>query len=168
MKQKDTMHEWIKLNTAIAKHPISRDPYACHVFIHLLVVCDNNGRGTLGRFGMSQELGLNSSTFYKALKRCEKKHNLVTLSSNNKFTCFSILNWDKYQSVGNSSGNSAVTTRGQHKDTYINKERREEKRSVKSFSENHSVTPQLPVIPYPEGITNIRAVLKERRLIPCD
>lgn len=77
---------------------------------------------TIGRFWASDELGLNSNTFYKALKRLEKKWHMVTLSGNNKSTDVWIVNWAKYQNnkrLGNTFGNNKVTTGQQLGNTLI-------------------------------------------------
>ena len=89
---------WIKLYRKSKDHPLMKDFTAWGVFTWILLSVDKDtGEVTTGRFWVSQELGINPSTFYKALRRLEKKYMVVTLISNNKNTTIRVLNWDKYQ-----------------------------------------------------------------------
>lgn len=117
------MHEWIKLHTTIKDHELMRDGTALHVFIYMLISADDNGYGIVSRYKSAQFLGLNSNTFYSALKRCEKKYKLATLTSTRYWTNFSILNWHKYQTIGNTSNNTSATPEQHLSNTNINKER---------------------------------------------
>jgi len=108
---------WVKLHRKILDNGIMKDATAWQVFSWLLLMVDRKtGKANFGRFWASKSLGLNSNTFYKALLRLSKKWQMVTLSSNNKFTECSLINWEKYQS-GNSDGNNKVTTREQQSNT---------------------------------------------------
>lgn len=112
---------WVKLYRKIGDNSVMRDSKACQLFLWLLVHVDKKkGSFTCGRFQVSEELGLNSNTFYKVLKRLEKKYEIVTLSSNNKFTEISLLNWSKYnpyQERVTQGGNNKVTTKEQQSNT---------------------------------------------------
>lgn len=114
---------WVKLYRKLGDNEIMQDSTALQVFIWILLqVNKKTGELTTGRFIGSRELGLNSNTFYKALKRLEKKHKIVTLTSNNKYTTVSLLNWSKYNQYNESvtqSGNNKVTTKEQQSNTPI-------------------------------------------------
>lgn len=105
------MSGWIKLHRSVLDNDIYRfDPTAWRVFVHLLLLADKkDGTGSFGRKQLSAQMGNNENTIYKALKRLSVTQ-MVTLSSNNKFTRFSICKWEEYQGNGNSSGNNQVTT----------------------------------------------------------
>src|SRR3990167_9504109 len=108
---------WIKLHRKVLSNGILRDQSAWTIFSWLMLKVDRKtGKKIIGRFWASEELGMNPSTFYKALKRLEKKWQMVTLSSNNKYTEISLINWVKYQS-GNSDSNNQVTTKEQQSNT---------------------------------------------------
>ena len=68
------MEGWIKLYRKILDNGILRDPTAWQIFSWLLLKVDREtGKKNIGRFWASEELGIKSTTFYKALKRLEKK-----------------------------------------------------------------------------------------------
>lgn len=113
---------WVKLYRKLADHQIIRDSTALQIFIWVLLSVDQTGKMVCGRFWASEKLGLCTSTFYKAIKRLEKKYDLVTLSSNNKNTIILVKNWNKYQSDGVSYGNNKVTT-GEQQSNTIQEER---------------------------------------------
>lgn len=96
------MHEWIKLHTALRDSDVYSDPAAKVVFLHLLLIADSDGKGRISRFNTAVELRLKPSTFYTALKRCEKKYGLCQLKSNSVSTAFSLNNWSAYQSISSS------------------------------------------------------------------
>ena len=95
-----------------------RDSTAVHVFIWILISVDyQTGKMISGRFWASSILGIKPDTFYKILKRLEKKYDLVTLSSNNKYTTILVKNWSKYQLDSNTTSNIKVTTESQQSNT---------------------------------------------------
>ena len=143
---------WIKLHRQIIDNDIFRhDLNAWHVFEVLLLLADRrNASWSGGRFTLAEACNIKPTTLYKCLKRLEKAE-MVTLSSNNKYTTIHICNWDKYQEDGNSSGNNKVTTKGQQSNTITrskNKELRNNKRDVekifahyiKTFNKNPNQT----------------------------
>lgn len=90
---------WIKLYRKAKENDIIKDATAWQLFSWILMSVDRKtGKYTTGRFLLSEALGIKPSTVQKVLKRLEKKYNLVSLSSNNKFTEISVRNWEKYQS----------------------------------------------------------------------
>lgn len=110
------MQGWIKSHRKTIENKIwQKDLIAWHVFETLLYI-SNNGVWEGGRFQLAELAHLKDSTTYKALKRLEKAE-MVTLSSNNRFTTISICNWRKYQGSGNSVGNNQVTTKSQQSNT---------------------------------------------------
>ena len=95
------MHEWIKLHRSLRDSDVYQDPAAKVVFLHLLLIADGEGKGRIGRFNAAVELRMKPSTFYGALQRCVSEYQILQLETNNKVTAFSILNWDKYQTITN-------------------------------------------------------------------
>lgn len=116
------MHTWVKLHLALRDSDIYGDMTAKCVFMHLLLIANDNGKGWFTRTSISDELGVNSNTIYSALVRCAKKYDLVNISSNSRKTTFSIKNWSKYQTIGNNDINSPSTAHQQpiNNDTSIN------------------------------------------------
>ncbi len=112
---------WIKLYRKSKDNPLTRDFIAWGIFTWIMLTVDRErGEMKIGRFWASEYFNLNPSTFYKALKRLEKKYKVVTLISNNKYTTIRLLNWAKYQSneeVVTQSSNNKVTTKEQQSNT---------------------------------------------------
>lgn len=123
---------WVKLHRQLLDNPVLRkDTNAKLVFITLLLICNKQtGAGTFGREILGYYSGIKPITAYKAFLRL-KKAEMVTQSSNNQFTSFSICNWSKFQSNGNSNGNNAVTTREQRGNT-LQEEEKNKKNTYKS------------------------------------
>ncbi len=115
------MHDWIKLHTAIRHSSVYKDHNVRTVFFHLLVIADENGKGRISRFETAKELGIKPNTFRSLIKRASERHQLITTKSTNKFTDFSINNWNKYQQIGTTKNTNKIPT-GYHLDTtYIEK-----------------------------------------------
>lgn len=112
------MNGWIKLHKQSIENDIwQKDLVAWHIFEGLLMLCDTkSGTWAGGRFQLAQLLSIKPTTIYKALLRLQKAQ-MVTLSSNNKYTTISICKWKEYQGAGNTSGNNKVTTKGQQSNT---------------------------------------------------
>lgn len=135
---------WIKLYRKSKDHPLMRDLTAWGIFSWILLTVDRGtGEMTLGRFWASEYFKMNPSTFYKALRRLEKKYKVVTLTSNNKYTTVKLLNWTKYQSgkeTVTQAGNNKVTTDSQqsnNKVTHIQEVKNRELIIEKDSSENY-------------------------------
>lgn len=109
---------WVKLHRKFLNNELLRvDVSARSVFITLLLLCDKRtGTGTFGRELLGYYSGLKPITAYKAFLRL-KKAKMVTQSSNNRFTAFSICKWEEYQAGGNKLGNNQVTTKEQPSNT---------------------------------------------------
>jgi hypothetical protein len=104
---------WVRLWRKALDNEIIKDQSAWHIFTWLLLKVDRiTGKKKTGRFWASDELGMKPNTFYKALKRLEKKYKVVTLQVTGKFTEISLINWHKYQ-TGNTPSNTSVT-HGEH------------------------------------------------------
>jgi hypothetical protein len=109
---------WIKLFRKIVDHDIFNDESAFRVFMWILCSCDyKTGTMKSGRFWASERLGVNPITYYKILKRLEKKYDLVTLQSNNKNTTILVKKWNLYQDSSNNESNNKVTTKEQQSNT---------------------------------------------------
>jgi len=102
---------WIKLHRKLMDNPIFDNPNLLRVWLWCLlkasyehhqqmvglqVVDLEPGQFVTGRFKGANELGINSSTFYKYLKTLEKME-MINLRSSNKMTIVTIENWRKYQ-----------------------------------------------------------------------
>ncbi len=114
-------NSWVKLYRKIADHDVFFDNNGLRVFIWLLTIVDKKtGIAKIGRSWGSTCVKLKEPTFYKVLKRLEKKYKIVTTNSNNQFTEVSLLNWAKYQAVDklvSGVGNNEVTTKYQPSNT---------------------------------------------------
>lgn len=127
-----SMNGWIKFHKKTIENEMWRnDRTAWHIFEGLLmIVKTETGSWSGGRLQMSQLFGIKDTTIYKALLRLQKA-NMVTLSSNNKFSTIHICNWKKYQAVSNNASNNKVTTKGQQSNTLKrNKETKETKKAT--------------------------------------
>ncbi len=102
---------WIKLYRKANDKGIMKDHKAWAVFSWLLINVDQDGKRTLGRFQACDELGINPNTYYKVVKRLEKKWEVITVTTTNKFTTVWIVNWDKYQQSNSASDKPATITR---------------------------------------------------------
>lgn len=124
------------------EHEIMRDPTALQIFIWILISVDyKTGKMISGRFWASSILGVNPNTYYKSLKRLEKKYNLVTLHGNNKNTTILVNKWDQYQkdvtTTSNTNGNNKVTTGQQQSNT--NQEIKEIKEIKNIYNSNEAI-----------------------------
>ncbi len=108
---------WIKLHRKVLDNGILKDQMAWTIFSWLMLKVDRTtGKKTTGRFWASTELGIKPTTFYRGLKRLEKKWKVVTLQVTGKATEISLINWNKYQH-DNTSSNTSVTHRSHISDT---------------------------------------------------
>lgn len=109
---------WIKLYRKVIENEVFHDESAFRVFMWILCSCDyKTGKMISGRFWASEILRMKPITYYRVLKRLEKKHDLVTLSSNNKNTIISVNKWHLYQQDSNNKVNNKVTTNEQQSNT---------------------------------------------------
>ena len=116
------MNGWIKLYRKILDNDqLWGSQLTFGLFIYLLLIADQNGVLTTGRFELSRRFRTSPSTIYHTLKRLEK-NNQVTLQSNNKYTIVSICNWHKYQHKLTTEN----TTSEQQKNTLIRIKNKEE------------------------------------------
>jgi hypothetical protein len=103
---------WIKLHRALADHPISGDPNALSVWIHLLLQANHrptkrmmNGRmltlepGQLitSRKSISEKTGVQESKVERILKVLKSEQQIEQVGTA-KFRVISITNWELYQS----------------------------------------------------------------------
>ena len=103
------MDGWVKLYRKALLNNILKDQMAWTIFTWLLLKVDRyTGIKVTGRFWAAQELGIKPITFYKGLRRLEKKWQMVTLRVTGKSTEIKIINWYKYQN-SNTSGNTSIT-----------------------------------------------------------
>lgn len=122
------MNGWIKLHRKVLENPIfRRDRTAWHIFETLLIIAERNGEWSGGRIQLADLVGEKDTTTYKAIKRLEKAE-MVTLTSNNRFTTISICKWAEYQTDGSNGGNNEVTTKGQPSNTLTRRKEREKER----------------------------------------
>jgi hypothetical protein len=108
---------WVRIWRKIFDNEIFHDSNALKLFIWLMVKVDRTtGEKKTARSWTSEDLRMNRSTFYKTLKRLEKKYKVVTTSVTTKYTIISLINWHKYQS-GNNFGNIKVTSKEHQSNT---------------------------------------------------
>ena len=112
---------WIKLYRKARDNEIMQDPIAWILFSFILLSVDREtGSMRTGRIYLGRALRLHDSTIYKALKRLEKKYDLVTCLVTTKYTEISVSKWSAYQHaepLGNITGNNKVTTKEQQSNT---------------------------------------------------
>lgn len=128
---------YIKLYRKLREHEILKDSNALQVFIWILIcVKYKTGSMIIGRFWASNELNMNPNTFYKVLKRLDKKYDLVTLISNNKNTEVLVNNWKSYQHESNTIGNNKVTTKEQQSNNKVTLDKNIRNKEIKNIYTN--------------------------------
>lgn len=128
---------YIKLYRKLLDNPIMKKPDLLQLFIYCLLKANHeperiifNGqeiviqRGSFvtGRFALETDLGCKGITLYKRLQKL-KNLDFLTLSSNNKFTVVTVVNYELYQSTeteSNNKLNNKVTTKEQQSNTNKN------------------------------------------------
>lgn len=137
-------NSWIKLYRKAKDNDIMRDPTAWFLFSWILLsVQKDTGKWKVGRFMLADMLGIKSTTIYKTLKRLEKKYKVVTLSSNNRFTEITVLQWAKYQQqtpLVTQASNNKVTTKGQQSNNKVTLNKNKRIREVENIG--NPPTPQ--------------------------
>jgi len=109
---------WIKLYRKVVEHEVFHDETAFRVFIWILCTVDyKTGTKRSGRFWASSILDIKPITYYYILKRLEKKYDLITQESNNRYTTITVKNWKNYQLLDNNNDNNKVTTKQQQNNT---------------------------------------------------
>lgn len=147
---------WIKLHRKLLSNEIYRfDKTALLIFLHLLLNADKNGRGTFGRKQLALQMGNNENTVYKALKRLSVTQ-MVTLTSNNRFTEYSICKWKEYQSDGNNQINTLVTTKEQPSNNQVTHYKNKEVRIKNTNIINNISTEDLVSKIYYEAIKSLK------------
>lgn len=134
---------WVKLYRKSLANEIRRhDPTAWRLFETLLLLADGSGKWSGGRYQLVEADGyLNGSTIYKALKRLEENE-MISLSSNNRFTEIRICNFEKYKKGGNTSSNNEVTTNEQPGNT-LNRIKNKE---LRIYSEKEMTSKQSQIL----------------------
>lgn len=124
-----SQESWVKLYRKISDNEIIRDGVALQIFIFLMTNVDRHtGEMIIGRFLMSDILGLHPSSFYRGLKRLAEKYKVVTLTPNNRNTKVKLIHWAKYQGDNQERtqvSNNKRTTSEQQANTYTRIENRE-------------------------------------------
>jgi len=95
---------------------------------------------TLGRKWASAYFSMNESTFYKAIKRLEKKYKVVSLVTGKvtiKYTEVCVLNWAKYQQQ-NDKVTTPVTIREQSSNNEVTHIQEVENRELRNISKDIS------------------------------
>lgn len=131
---------WVKLYRKAKYNDLIKDATAWQLFSFILLsVNHKTGKYKTGRIRLSEALGVNQSTIYKALKRLERSYKVLSLLVTTKYTEITVLNWAKYQSK-NTTGNNKVTTKEQQSNTI------QEYKNIKNIQEdinNMGATPDL-------------------------
>lgn len=105
-------NSWVKLYRKSKDNGIMRDYKAWTMFSWILMSVDRNtGKYTTGRFMLSDALDMNANTVKDVLKRLQKKYQVVTIKSTNKFSTIQVLNWGKYQVSSPQEDTTSVTNK---------------------------------------------------------
>lgn len=141
-KTRYTMHRgYVKVWRKMEDSGFLQDQGACQFFLWALfkathkprkqivgnqVVNLEPGQFVSGRHAASEELGISPSKFVRTVEKM-KSIEFVDTKPNNKFTIFTIINWDTYQNIQTTSGqqteqqvDNSRTTVGQQSDTNKN------------------------------------------------
>lgn len=120
---------WIKLHRKINDKGLMRDHLAYIIFSWLLINVNRDGSRRIGRYTVCDELGINPNTYYKVIKRLEKKWNVIRIESTKLYSTVWIVNWAKYQHEENTHDNQETnsvqsadnekTTKQEYKNTRI-------------------------------------------------
>lgn len=146
---------WIKLYRKTNYNGIMRDLSAWAVFSWLLINVDyETGKRTMGRFQISDELGIKPNTLYKVLHRLEKKWGVIQLTSQKTYTEVLVVNWAKYQHNKSDESNASQTPVKQSSTTSNTKqERRIKNNTIAGVSNPFGSTTYLKELPL-EDLTN--------------
>lgn len=143
-------NSWIKLYRKAKYNEIIKDhPAWCLFSLILLSVDKDTGKWKAGRFLIAELLGMKSGTVYKTLQRLEKKYKMVTLSSNNRFTEITVLQWAKYQHSSQSVtqvGNNKVTTKEQQSNNKVTLNKNKRIRELRIENTNPPYIPPTPMV----------------------
>lgn len=101
------MEGWIKIHKRITQWEWYKDTHTLHLFIHLLLNANyepkrwrgqliERGQFVSSRLSLSRDTGIPEQSCRSALARL-KSTNEVTSKSTNKYTLYTIVNYDKYQ-----------------------------------------------------------------------
>ncbi len=135
---------WIKLYRKVIEHEVFHDETAFRVFMWILCTVDyKSGTKRSGRFWASEILDIKPITYYYILKRLEKKYDLITQVSNNRFTTITVKNWKNYQMPDNNTDNNKITTGQQQNNTtqeYKNKEYKNIHKKKKTLKKEKTYT----------------------------
>lgn len=110
---------WVKVHRNILDWEWYKDTHTVHLFIHLLISANHEpkkwrgitiARGQLvtGRKALSQATGIPEQSIRTSLARL-KSTNEVTSKSTNKYTIYTIVNYDKYQNNALQSTTTATS-----------------------------------------------------------
>jgi len=123
---------YIKYFIKSIENPLFKDITAWHIWQFCLLMAYPKGTFTMGRFQMADFTGVKGMTAYKALQRLKKAKMItiqVTGGINNRFSEISIVNWEKYQSLGttpnNNPNNNQVTIKEQSSNNQVTHYNRE-------------------------------------------
>jgi len=99
---------WVKLHRNILQWEWYKDTHTAHLFIHLLISANheprkwqgitiNRGQLISGRKALSQDTGIPEQSIRTSLNKL-KSTNELTIKSTSKYSIYTIVNYDKYQS----------------------------------------------------------------------
>lgn len=147
---------WVKLHRAVSEHPISSDPHALSVWIHLLLLANhktskrmlngsmvtvNPGQIITSRKSLAAKTGVQESKIERILKALESEQQIVQ-QGKSKYRVISITNWLEYQSDEQQT-NSKRTTDEQQMNTHKEcKEGKEVKPNIRAPKSKRSLTPE--------------------------
>ncbi|OGY24253.1 MAG: hypothetical protein A2Y57_04180 [Candidatus Woykebacteria bacterium RBG_13_40_7b] len=139
---------WIKLYRKLVNNDLIRDATCLQIFVWILLNVDRQtGKMTLGRKWASNFFNIPDTTFYGALKRLEKKYEIIdlkTIKTTIKYTEVTVKKWRFYQYEDKDTDNQPTINR-QSTDTLQeyknkrNKEKESNKEKVLAILENPEI-----------------------------
>lgn len=124
---------WVKLYRKTNDKRFMKDHLAFILFSWLLInVNKETGSKKIGRFVICEELGINTNTYYKVLRRLKEKWGVIDVKSTNEYTEVWIVNWAKYQHKESAQDNTKTISRqsGDNQETTIQEYKNKEIRNI--------------------------------------
>lgn len=140
---------WVKIHRQIQEKGWYSDSEFVHLWVHFLMKANHEGKEFLfnneiqklergqfisGYLKLEAETGINRRKVEKIVK-CFEKDGSVGKQSNNKFSIYTIINYDKYQLEGEARGEAKGKQRGNKGETKGNKQELKELKELKEVKE---------------------------------
>lgn len=114
----ETVSTWIKLHRKIVEWGWYGDPNTKAVFLHLLLTANIKetefrgvkilpGQTVIGRKALAETLGMSEQSVRTSLNHL-KSTNEITITSTNRFSVVTVVNWESYQLCGDEVTNKST------------------------------------------------------------